>query len=80
MRILHILDHSAPLQSGYVFRTLAILRQQREMGWETVQLTGPKHPSSDSQTEELAGGVLFHRTTPPKTLLARAPLVQQMAV
>ena len=25
MRVLHILDHSVPLQSGYVFRTLAIL-------------------------------------------------------
>ena len=29
MRILHILDHSLPLQSGYVFRTLGIINQQR---------------------------------------------------
>ena len=29
MRILHILDHSLPLQSGYVFRTLGILSAQR---------------------------------------------------
>ena len=29
MRILHILDHSIPLHSGYTFRTAAILREQR---------------------------------------------------
>jgi hypothetical protein len=42
MRILHILDHSVPLHSGYSFRTLAILRQQRHLGWQTIHLTGPK--------------------------------------
>lgn len=35
MRILHILDHSIPLHSGYTFRTLAILKEQRDLGWET---------------------------------------------
>jgi hypothetical protein len=39
MRILHILDHSIPLHSGYTFRTLAILQQQRALGWETFHLT-----------------------------------------
>jgi glycogen(starch) synthase len=29
LRILHVLDHSIPLHSGYTFRTLAILREQR---------------------------------------------------
>jgi len=28
MKILHVFDHSAPLQSGYTFRSLAILRAQ----------------------------------------------------
>ena len=41
--ILHVLDHSIPLQSGYTFRTRAILREQRRMGWETFHLTSPKH-------------------------------------
>ena len=36
MRILHILDHSLPLQSGYVYRTLGIVNQQRTLGWEPV--------------------------------------------
>src|SRR5438067_70369 len=32
MRVLHILDHSIPLHSGYTFRTRAILREQRALG------------------------------------------------
>ena len=43
MRILHILDHSLPSHSGYSFRTVAILREQRALGWETLQLTTPRH-------------------------------------
>jgi len=43
MRILHILDHSLPLQSGYVYRTLGIVDQQRALGWEPVLLTSGKH-------------------------------------
>jgi len=43
MRILHILDHSIPLHSGYTFRTRAILEQQHALGWETFHITSPKH-------------------------------------
>lgn len=59
MRILHVLDHSLPLHSGYTFRTAAILREQRARGWETIQLTSPRHrvsaqavPSADSEQVE----------------------------
>ena len=30
-RVLHVLDHSLPVQSGYTFRTLAILGAQRSL-------------------------------------------------
>ena len=43
MKILHVLDHSIPLHSGYTFRTRSILRQQRAMGWHTEHLTSAKH-------------------------------------
>jgi PEP-CTERM/exosortase A-associated glycosyltransferase len=43
VKILHILDHSIPLHSGYTFRTRAILERQREMGWQTVHVTSAKH-------------------------------------
>ena len=39
LRVLHVLDHSLPLHSGYTFRTLSILREQRALGWETEHLT-----------------------------------------
>ena len=44
LKILHVLDHSIPMHSGYTFRTLAILREQRSLGWETLHVTSPKHP------------------------------------
>jgi PEP-CTERM/exosortase A-associated glycosyltransferase len=64
MRILHILDHSIPLHSGYTFRTLAILREQRRLGWETFHLTGPKH-TAPGGPEETVDGWHFHRTPAP---------------
>jgi hypothetical protein len=51
MKVLHVLDHSLPVQSGYAFRSAAIIREQRRMGWETVQLTGPKQGASAAATE-----------------------------
>jgi len=61
LRILHVLDHSLPLHSGYAFRTLAILREQRARGWETVQLTSPKQGAGASLKDSV-DGLSFHRT------------------
>jgi glycogen synthase len=75
LRLLHVLDHSAPLHSGYSFRTLAILREQQRLGWQTVQLTGPKQgPTRLSQ--EQVDGLQFHRTpsAPGRGLLAQMQL------
>ena len=43
MRILHVLDHSPPHASAYSRRVMAVLRQQRALGWQTCHLTGPHH-------------------------------------
>jgi len=61
LRILHVLDHSIPLHSGYTFRTLAILREQRKLGWQTLQLTSPKQGATEVSKEEVEGWT-FHRT------------------
>ena len=61
VKILHVLDHSVPLHSGYTFRTLAILRQQRALGWETFHLTSPKHHVARADEEE-SDGLHFFRT------------------
>lgn len=65
MRILHILDHSLPLHSGYTFRTAAILREQHALGWETFHLTTPKQGFSAQLVEE-ADGLRFYRTPAPE--------------
>ena len=75
LRILHVLDHSLPLHSGYTFRTLAILDQQRALGWETFHLTGPKQ-GSGRQREEHIDDWTFYRTPPASGLLAKLPIMQ----
>ena len=74
MRVLHVLDHSLPLQSGYVFRTLGILSAQREFGWGTVQLTSPRYHSGETAIERVDGWE-FHRTL---TRASRSPLIREV--
>jgi PEP-CTERM/exosortase A-associated glycosyltransferase len=64
LRVLHVLDHSIPLHSGYTFRTLSLLREQRRLGWETFHLTSPKH-TAPSEAEETVDGWHFYRTLVP---------------
>lgn len=61
MRILHVFDHSIPLQSGYTFRSLSLLTEQRRLGWETHHLTTPRH-TEPYQRQETIDGWTFHRT------------------
>ena len=79
MRVLHILDHSIPLHSGYTFRTAALLREQRALGWETFHLTSPKQGVSPA-TEETVDGLHFYRTPLPSEALSRKPLLAELAL
>ena len=60
-RILHILDHSLPLHSGYTFRTRAILKAQQAAGMEVRGITGQRHAADGPEVEEV-DGLTFHRT------------------
>ncbi|QGN54726.1 TIGR04063 family PEP-CTERM/XrtA system glycosyltransferase [Novosphingobium sp. Gsoil 351] len=63
-RILHVLDHSLPLHSGYTFRTRAIMKAQEADGHEVRAITGLRqgsHTAADGAPEEHAG-LIFHRT------------------
>ena len=80
MRILHVLDHSIPLHSGYTFRTRNILLQQRALGWETCHATSPKHHDSKGRRKEEVDGLLFYRSEPVQGLAGRLPLFNQLAV
>jgi PEP-CTERM/exosortase A-associated glycosyltransferase len=61
MRILHVLDHGLPLQSGYTFRTRAIVKAQLARGWDALCLTGPRHAAATPGPEHV-DGIEFHRT------------------
>lgn len=79
MRILHILDHSIPLQSGYTFRTAAILREQRALGWVTYHLTSEKQINCNALEEDV-DGLHFYRTPKHDGVLNRLPTLNQVAV
>lgn len=69
MRILHILDHGLPLQSGYTFRTRAIVHAQMRRGHEVAAVTGPRHGVAPAACETV-DGIAFTRTPPPAPLPA----------
>ncbi|MDF2495049.1 TIGR04063 family PEP-CTERM/XrtA system glycosyltransferase [Sphingomonas sp.] len=77
MRILHVLDHGLPLQSGYTFRTRAIVKAQLARGWQVAAVTGPRH-HHDAPATEVVDGITFHRTSPSMKL--RAPLSEMAEI
>lgn len=63
--VLHVLDHSLPLHSGYTFRTRAIMKAQIKAGWDVVGITGVRHyqnGQSLSDTQQEVEGLHFFRT------------------
>nr|CRH08067.1 putative GT4 : distantly related to UDP-Glc: 1, 2-diacylglycerol 3-a-glucosyltransferase [Candidatus Magnetococcus massalia] len=79
LRILHVLDHSLPLHSGYTFRTRAIVQAQQARGWTPYLLSGPKQGETE-QNEEQVEGLLFHRTPPWKGVWQSHDVLSQLAV
>lgn len=65
MKILHVLDHSLPLHSGYTFRSQNIFKAQRARGWEVAVVTSPKHEADwkgEWTSEEEIEGVRYYRS------------------
>ena len=79
VRVLHLLDHSIPLHSGYTFRTLALLREQRKLGWQTFHLTSPKQTGCEVD-EETVDGWHFYRTPAATTPGAGLPGIGEFAL
>lgn len=75
-RILHVLDHSVPLHSGYTFRTRNILREQRARGWYTAHITSAKQGRSDWNKESVSD-LEFYRTQPESARWANWPMLHQ---
>ena len=75
MRILHILDHSLPLQSGYAFRTM--VNQQRALGWAPILLTSGKR--RDPPGNRSANGNFCGRRT-QRGFAGRLPWVRELKI
>lgn len=80
LSVLHVLDHSIPLHSGYAFRTQSIVREQQRLGWTTLQLTSPKHGGSNSSAEEDVEGLHFFRTQWQPGALGKLPVIREVAL
>ena len=72
-RVLHILDHSLPLHSGYTFRTRAILKSSQSAGIEVCGITGNRHLAQGPPVETV-DGLTFHRTA---TRLSSPPGIRE---
>jgi glycosyltransferase involved in cell wall biosynthesis len=68
MRVLHLLDHSAPRRSDYSRRAQALLEGLRTQGVQTVHLTGTGQAAASAGS----GGWHFYRTA---ALARRLPFV-----
>ncbi|MBW8783448.1 MAG: glycosyltransferase, exosortase A system-associated [Novosphingobium sp.] len=60
-RVLHVLDHSLPLHSGYSFRSRAILAAQQAAGIEVRAITGLRQAAAGPAVDTI-DGLTFHRT------------------
>jgi len=79
LKILHILDHSIPLHSGYTFRTRAILEQQRALDWQTFHVTSAKHLGAE-QSIETIDGFQFYRSKKAQGILSKLPILNQWGI
>jgi PEP-CTERM/exosortase A-associated glycosyltransferase len=81
MRVLHVLDHSLPLQSGYASRSVSIFRAQRSLGWDTAHLTSTKQGQVGGLEEEVGGWTFFRMPPQGRTaaLLGEIAAMRTMA-
>ena len=76
MKVLHVLDHSLPIGSGYSYRSRSILLAQRRLGLEPVVVTSPKH-GNEREGMELLDGIPHYRTGPGGR---RLPIIRELAL
>jgi PEP-CTERM/exosortase A-associated glycosyltransferase len=85
-RILHIVDESLPLASGYATRTNGMTRAQAILGDQPCVLTGPTHQLRDVTAQDtVIDGVPYVRTPNPKgatryVIERRWPIGRELAI
>lgn len=81
IKVLHVLDHSLPVQSGYAFRSQAIVRAQLKQGMQPFVLTSPKHCESWNgavERVEAIDGVRYYRAN--KIARSQLPFVGESKI
>lgn len=79
MKVLHVFDHSLPIQDGYSYRSINILSEQRRQGIQTVHLSSAKHPDAKAERETI-DDFEFHRTFASQAWWTRLPVFDQLEV
>jgi PEP-CTERM/exosortase A-associated glycosyltransferase len=84
--VLHVLDHSWPVLSGYSVRSRNLITAQRSIGESIGAVTGPLHQLDDPAASDVTiDGVSYTRTPIPGTLgevalRRRWPIVREQQV
>jgi len=73
MKVLHVLDHSLPIGSGYSYRSRAIVRAQQRLRLVPSVLTSPKQGSRRDECE-IIDAIPYYRTA---AVGGRVPFVRE---
>jgi PEP-CTERM/exosortase A-associated glycosyltransferase len=77
MKVLHVLDVSAPTIAGYASRARAIVNGQRTIGLDPVVLTSIRHYNASGADMEVIEGIRHYRTLKPDAMM-RNPLTEML--
>jgi PEP-CTERM/exosortase A-associated glycosyltransferase len=83
-RVLHVLDHSAPILSGYAVRSSSIVAAEHELGMFVQVVTSPTHQLDDPEASDTTiDGISYFRTplqgTIGKVIRKRIPVLREAA-
>ena len=86
LRVLHVLDHSWPVHTGYSIRSLHLIAAQRRLGLRPQALTGPLQIVDDPQPVEIVVENITYRRTPYHgkfsewAISRRRPILREAAI
>lgn len=76
--VLHVLDHSWPILSGYSIRSRNLISAQRRLGERVMVLTSPLHQLDDAKAAETTVDEVQYFRTPLTGAMARAALRRRL--
>lgn len=86
LRVLHVLDHSWPVHTGYSIRSLHLIAAQYRLGLRPQVLTGPLQIVDDPNATETVVENITYRRTPFRGALSewaisrRRPILREAAI